>query len=312
MLKNVMDTGAEFQVNVTHIKNNDTKEYMTEKHTKCPDCTTTYKVTVPQLIAAQGLVCCPKCDNTFNAVTHIILESTEEEQTISGTHEQLKNKLIPNKTDFQNTLDPTTLEIFDRKVSQSNIDLTTYLNNLAYFSPEPVAALPTLNLAANVDHQTKKYSSSYYTLWGLVNISLVIVFVVQILMFNPKFLNNNALINSVYMKVCSLFKCDSVDEQYNLINSYDVKVSAFSKNQTQITGMLLNYNEHSLMVPKLKISLYSQDHLIFEHIYNPKDYLISSLTSVERIPQNSPFHFKIIFPMSQKTFDEYKIEILKP
>ena len=312
MLKNVMVTGAEFQVNVTHIKNNDTKEYMTEKHTQCPECATTYKVSVPQLIAAQGLVCCPKCDYTFNAITHIILETTEDEQTISGTHEQLKNKLIPNKTDYQNTLNSKTLEIFDRKVTQSNIDLTTYLNNLTYFSPEPVAALPTLNLASNLEPQAKKYSTSYYTLWGLVNLALVIIFVVQILMFNPKFLNNNALINAAYMKVCTLFKCESVDQQYKLIGSYDVQVSAFNKNQTQITGILLNYNEHSLIVPRLKVSLYSQDKLIAEHTYAPKDYLISSLTTVERIPQNSPFHFKIVFPISNKTFDEYKIEILKP
>ena len=285
---------------------------MTKKHTKCPDCATTYKVSVPQLIAAQGLVCCPKCDNTFNAITHIILESTEDEQTISGTHEQLKNKLIPHKTDFQNSLDPTTLEIFERKVSQSNIDLTTYLNNLAYFSPEPVTSLPTLNLASNIDQQSSKHNTSYYTLWGLINISLVIIFVVQILIFNPKFLNNNALVNTAYIKVCSLFKCAAVDEQYQLIDAYDVKISALNKNRTLISGILLNYNEHSLMVPKLKISLYSQEHLIFEHIYAPKEYLIASLATVERIPQNSPFHFKINLPMSQKTFDEYKIEILKP
>jgi predicted Zn finger-like uncharacterized protein len=284
---------------------------MNKKHTRCPECATTYKVSVQQLIAAQGLVCCPKCDYTFNAITHIIFEKTEEEQTISSTHEQLKNKLIPNKTDFQNTLNSTTLEIFDRKVAQSNIDLTTYLNNLSYFSPEPVTILPTLNLATNIDHQSKRYSTSYYTLWGLINISLVIIFVVQILIFNPKFLNNNSLINTAYIKVCGLFRCESLNKQYNLINTYDVKVSAFN-NQTQITGMLLNYNEHSLSVPRLKVSLYSQDHLIFEHTYNPKDYLIASLTSIERIPQNSPFHFKINLPMSQKTFDEYKIEILKP
>lgn len=285
---------------------------MTEKHTKCPTCATTYKVSVAQLIAAQGLVCCPKCDYTFNAITHIILESNKQDQTISGTHEQLKKKLFPNKIDYQNTLNSKTLEIFDRKVTQSNIDLTTYLNNLTYFSPEPVAALPRLNLASSLEPQSKKNTTSYYTIWGLVNLSLVIIFVLQILIFNPKYIKNNALINAAYIKTCTLFKCESVTEQYKLIGTYDVKVSAFNKNQTQITGVLLNYNERSLIVPRLKVSLYSQDKLITEYTYAPKDYLISSLSTVQRIPQNSPFHFKIIFPFSNKTFDEYKIEILKP
>ncbi len=49
---------------------------MPEKHTLCPECKTIYKVSVTQLTVAQGMVCCPRCDTTFNALLHLI--STEQ------------------------------------------------------------------------------------------------------------------------------------------------------------------------------------------------------------------------------------------
>ena len=44
---------------------------MSDKQTSCPKCLTIYKVSVAQLTVAQGMVCCPKCSMTFNALSHL-------------------------------------------------------------------------------------------------------------------------------------------------------------------------------------------------------------------------------------------------
>ncbi|MFX6821879.1 MJ0042-type zinc finger domain-containing protein, partial [Acinetobacter baumannii] len=45
---------------------------MNEKQTRCPKCLTVYKVSLTQLTVAQGMVCCPKCNLNFNALTNLV------------------------------------------------------------------------------------------------------------------------------------------------------------------------------------------------------------------------------------------------
>lgn len=52
---------------------------MSDKQTRCPKCTTIYKVTLTQLTIAQGMVCCPKCSINFNALTHLVQPAVSSE-----------------------------------------------------------------------------------------------------------------------------------------------------------------------------------------------------------------------------------------
>src|SRR5690606_35744058 len=63
------------------------------------------------------------------------------------------------------------LQIFDQKVEHSNIDLETYLNNLNYFSTEPISVLPSMNWEDQAEKQTKR-GPMYYIGWSLLNLSL--------------------------------------------------------------------------------------------------------------------------------------------
>lgn len=57
------------------------------------------------------------------------------------------------------------LDIFQRKVEHSNIDLKTYLNNLNYFSTEPIGNIPAMKLSAP-DLESEKSMAMVTTYFG--------------------------------------------------------------------------------------------------------------------------------------------------
>ncbi len=112
---------------------------MNEKQTRCPKCLTVYKVSLTQLTVAQGMVCCPKCNLNFNALTNLVnIELPEATNSSVLADGSIQTRYMTHSH---------VLDIFDQKVENSNIDLLTYLNNLNYFHNEPINALPNLNLA---------------------------------------------------------------------------------------------------------------------------------------------------------------------
>lgn len=101
---------------------------MNEKQTRCPKCLTVYKVSLTQLTVAQGMVCCPKCNLNFNALTNLV--NVEQPETVNSSalaHGSMQTRYMTHSH---------VLDIFDQKVENSNIDLLTYLNNLNYFHNE--------------------------------------------------------------------------------------------------------------------------------------------------------------------------------
>ncbi|WP_180069673.1 DUF3426 domain-containing protein [Acinetobacter sp. YH12112] len=289
---------------------------MSEKQTKCPECLTTYKVSVAQLTVAQGMVCCPKCASTFNALSHLVQPKPAPTQLeYNGfTGGQVSSPVLADHgLAFDDTHETHLLDIFDRKVEHSNIDLKTYLNNLNYFSTEPIASIPSMNLSENeLQQERKKHGAGYYTLWGIVNFSLVGLLIFQILWFNPKFMNNSPALTVAFNRVCQLFNCETFEKQYSLISINRVRVKRYDHEHTLFSGELINFHDKSLVLPKLKITLKDDNEEVATYVLEPKEYLIKSLASIERIPKNTPFKFEIQLPVTRKSFDTYNLEIIKP
>ena len=136
---------------------------MSEKQTYCPNCFTKYKVSVAQLTVARGMVCCAKCSTNFNALTHLVVEK-EPSSSPSTPPSNLDNKNSQSSEMSAETFmadqqpEQHLLDIFDRKVENSNIDLKTYLNNLNYFSTDPIGTYPALNWSEKIRtrEETKK------------------------------------------------------------------------------------------------------------------------------------------------------------
>ncbi len=292
---------------------------MSEKQTSCPNCLTKYKVSVAQLTVARGMVCCAKCSTNFNALTHLVVDKEETFSTATQTnsslnpvqetyasHELSSDLFISNQKAEQHLLD-----IFDRKVENSNIDLKTYLNNLNYFSTDPIGNYPALNWSEKTE-QEKKYGAGHYVLWGIINLFLVSLLVLQFFWFNPKILNNSPVISALFNTACQAFKCSIMEENYRLISTNKVKVKQISRQKTQFTGELINYHTQSLALPMIKVNLKDNGETISTYSFMPSEYLIESLQGIQRIPQNSPFKFKFSIPVARKSFDTYSLEIIHP
>ena len=284
---------------------------MSDKQTKCPECQTVYKVSVAQLTVAQGMVCCPKCDNTFNALSHLVFAFPQNKNSVTSQLHHIQNRSFMQAT-AELAQPQHILDIFQRKVEHSNIDLKTYLNNLNYFSTEPIGNIPAMKLSAPDLESEKKHGNGYYLLWGIINLLLIGLLIFQILWFNPKFLNSSPALNSVFTQVCQFFNCSSLEERYSLISANRVKVKRVDRMNTQFTGELINYYDKSLALPNIKVTLKEKQQTLSTYIYSPPEYLVESLSSIQRIPKNSPFKFDILVPMSRNDFDTYTLEIIKP
>ena len=278
---------------------------MTEKQTRCPNCTTIYKVSVTQLTVAQGMVCCPKCLNNFNALLHL-QKNAAQSYTDSDVNDSITN---------QPQVESHVLDIFNRKVENSNIDLRTYLNNLNYFNNEPINNIPSLNLALglneNQDHLKPK-SHFYYIAWTFVNLALLSILLFQIVWFNPTLTDRYPLVNSLFIKTCSILRCDTVDQRYKKIIIHDLKVRAVDRKQTEFTGRLDNQYSKSLELPLIKVSLKVENNVTATYIIPPNEYLIDSLVGIKRIPKNSPYPFKFKVNEHKNSFDQYELTVIHP
>lgn len=283
---------------------------MSDQQTQCPQCSAIYKVTVAQLTVAQGMVCCPKCSHSFNALLHLV---------------QIQVKHLPPQLKIQEDVNLSTnnlqniesssnlLSIFSRKVEHSNIDLETYLNNLNYFNTEPLKIIPMLNLAADKAYTPKKKNHFiHYVILGIINIIIISVIIFQILIRNPQLLSYNSAVDTTFHTLCDLFSCSSQEQQYALIDIHKIQIHLKDRKRSILSGELVNKNKQSLKNPRLLITLYKDGKQIFKRIYPANDYLIPSLKNVERIPKNSPFKFNIQLPLPANSFDDYDLQIIQP
>ncbi|OTG77141.1 hypothetical protein B9T26_00735 [Acinetobacter sp. ANC 4169] len=291
---------------------------MSEKQTSCPNCLTKYNVSVAQLTVARGMVCCAKCSTNFNALNHLVVEKENTSSTPSTssslnlkqeTHSS--SELSPDQFISDPHAEQHLLDIFVRKVENSNIDLKTYLNNLNYFSTEPIGNYPALNWSEKAE-QEKKHGALHYVLWGTVNLCLISLLILQFFWFNPKILNNSPAFSALLNSVCQTVSCSFMEQNYHLISTNKLKIKQISKQQTQFTGELINYHTQSLALPIIRVNLKENGQTISTYSFMPSEYLISSLKGIQRIPQNSPFKFKFSVPVARKSFDTYSLEIIRP
>lgn len=279
---------------------------MTDKQTQCPKCGSIYKILVAQLTVSQGMVCCPKCAHSFNAFLHFVkISNTALKEGLSTEQSNHISDTINNSSDL--------LEIFNKKVEHSNIDLETYLNNLTYFSNEPILRIPALNLADEqiiLKHIPSRIT--YYVTWACITSILFVILIFQLIMLKPDFLNSSPYIHSAFAKLCNLGNCSDLENQYASIKLKDMKLYYRDKSNLALTGELINNNNRSLQMPLLLLTLSKDGEIIFSRIYTSEEYLMMGLNNLQRIPINRAFIFNINLPLSQKHFDHYKLQVIRP
>ncbi len=111
---------------------------------------------------------------------------------------------------------------------------------------------------------------------------------------------------------CEVFNCSKLEEHYNLITIKKVKVRSIAKNEVEFSGQLVNYHDRSLALPILRVKLKENGAVFATHSLSHQEYLVASLSSIQRIPSNSPFKFKFKLPVDRKSFNSYDLEIIRP
>lgn len=292
---------------------------MSDKRTHCPTCSTTYKVTVAQLTIAQGMVCCPKCATSFNALSHLVTEVQNSVATLGAPSHieptelnEADNASLPlNSISDQHLSAYSLIHLFDQKVENSNIDLKTYLNNLNYFSTEPISVLPSMNWDDQAE-KTVKRGPLYYIGWSVFNVLLFGLLLFQFFWFNPQYIKNSHVMSMAFNGICEVFNCSNLEEYYTLIQPNKLKIKAVAKNETEFSGELINFHDRSLALPILRVNLEQRGEVTATYNLSPDEYLIESLVNIQRIPQNSPFKFQFSLPVDRKSFDRYRLEIIRP
>ncbi|EXB49125.1 hypothetical protein J522_0702 [Acinetobacter baumannii 146457] len=249
----------------------------------------------------------------FNALTNLL--ETDSEVTPTPVNRSLFSSIQPDSSFAEKQMQ--ILRIFDQKIENSNIDLLTYLNNLNYFNTEPVTALPNLNLSEDAllieqENNDKQHGWLYYTLWGIGNIALILVFAFQILWFNPKLMHESPALNQMFNYVCGVFNCKISNEQYQSLSFEKVKLKRVKQDATGFSGVLLNQDANSVVLPPIKVVLKQNGEAISSTVLKPQDYLVDSLKTIQRIPSNSPFRFEFTIPKSKNSFNDYSLEFVQP
>lgn len=289
---------------------------MSDKHTQCPDCETTYKVSVIQLTVAQGMVCCPKCLNSFNALTYLV-HSTHIPQTIAAAsyYQDLSQNLSVKKSTLPSLENPIDT-IFSWKPKNSNIDLRIYLNNLAQFNHHPISNTPLLNLSSNTheysQHKSRKKTLLYYLIWPASNIICLSILLFQILWFNPNLNERYPLLNALFSKTCAILHCDTTNQHYYQIKIEDLTVQHNTHDSILFSGVLINHYKKSLELPKIQVKFRKNRIETATYVILPHQYLNPSLSGIRRIPKESPYPFKFTIPNFHQPYDHYHLEIIHP
>lgn len=288
---------------------------MSEKQTRCPTCSTVYKVSVTQLTVAQGMVCCPKCSTDFNALVSLV---EPQSFSTSPVEQETPAENFQKSKDHNNVMlqEQNVLDIFERKIEHSNINLRTYLNNLNYFDNDPISQFPTLNLSSGTNNEIRNSrlnkSVIYYGTWTVINVMLIFILMFQILWFNPHFLEKSPLLNTFFIHSCNLFTCETIDQRYGQVEIDKLKVRQSNSGKTEFSGVLINHYKKGLALPLIKVSLINNGKVTISYIQAPSDYLIESLVGITRIPTDQPYDFKFKINKPRNAFDSYKLELIRP
>lgn len=281
---------------------------MSEKQTRCPNCLTIYRVSVTQLTVAQGMVCCPKCSAEFNALLYLYQSQVIEEEEYPSEALFFEQPALKIKAKEQHVF-----EIFDRKIEKSNINLRTYLNNINTLNNEPIAHYPSLNLALSQyspEYRTK--GILYYVVWSIVNLMLAFVLLMQVLWFNPEYLDRSPKLNAFFIHTCNLLSCETIDQRYSYIKVSKTQLKVITNDTLVFNGVLTNTYKNGLELPLLKLTLLKDKNVVYSTIKNSDQYLVKSLSGIKRIPQNSPYKFQIELNIDRNSFSEYRIEVIHP
>lgn len=176
-------------------------------YSQCPNCQSTYELTLMQLNIAQGKVRCAECHATFDAFAHFTLDpdylpNTNAQNFIHYSLQHDTKDILTDPFDLtahaskNASIIDHVMDMMNSSVEGSRLNLYTYLNHLDTMSPNQfglnktlTVATPNINPKKNEVRYVRKAKMTdtqrnYYVTWGVLNFLLVLLLIFQIFFFH--------------------------------------------------------------------------------------------------------------------------------
>lgn len=159
---------------------------------------------------SQGMVRCARCQHVFDAYSCFVFDPEYRKPPLSNFFTDVITPATTVDTEhFSPSQDNTNIDniqqvqyvnqLMSESIEGSRLNLYTYLNHLDTLNPihsqkqqdENNPSSPISTTQSTLSHQhsrsQKKKNILYYSIWGIINLLLVILFIYQIFFFNYPF-----------------------------------------------------------------------------------------------------------------------------
>lgn len=167
---------------------------------QCPNCQVTYQLSLMEMNISRGMVRCACCQHAFDAYSCFIHDPDYQPPPVTNyltevlftQQESSQQHLWQNSSPLHSSEQSQYVQQFmEQGVQDSRLDLYTYLNYIDTLSPihseqenNIVATSASLPTPQQVKFHRKKRRLNYYLMWGMINLSLICLFILQIIFWN--------------------------------------------------------------------------------------------------------------------------------
>ena len=265
--------------------------------TRCPECQTTFHVSVKQLAERDGLVRCGRCHSVFRGDEQLLSETEPEQALQQADYPTLQ------ESDVANNKPPIKGKKRDKKKKKAAYN--DPLHQDQYYTP-----LPTVK---ELLHGVKPSARTRPVFWFIGIVLLTISLPLQYLYFYSSELARHAPLTPYVMRACEIMGCIIMPwEDVNLVELSNPIVEPHTKyeNALHIEATLINRAQESQPFPRMEISLIDrQGEVITRRIFSPKQYLQQAQTQQNMLPNIAvPVTVEVTHP-SQRT-EGYEIRLL--
>ena len=268
---------------------------MTAPSVRCPQCSTSFRITRAQVLAAEGAVRCGSCLVVFNA--RPAFEGLLEKQGVSQTP-PASDKKIHSDPSFQ--ANPQTSDEEDSSFPGShalrgNPHLPSHSTT--------VADTPTQSLGIS-QHSTdsQQHSSSIRKKgkkWLLISTItlLAILLVMQFFWFQRDRLALNPWLRPAYQSLCEIASCTlPIQTDIQAIKSVQLLVRSHptTDNALIVDTLIINQANHPQPWPSLHLAFSDlNDHPVASRTFSPKEYLGGELSQSKEMPAGQPVRLSL-------------------
>ena len=288
-----------------------------EKYTRCPGCSTVFRVTAAQLALRGGQVRCGQCKTVFNGV------------------EQQVSLAVPNRTDealSEAALGPPTLTL--RNAASLEVPIPPPTDRVADppgDAPAPAAsaapatapaAAPTAAQAPAVDRFAPPATTSRRArtiAYGVAIVALLLLMAAQAAYhFRDSIVTFWPVTRQAFERVCDVAGCAirplrDAAMSYLSIESSDLQADPAHRGLLILTATVRNRASWPLAYPYLELTLTdAQDQIVVRRALAPADYAGGTADLAHGIPGHGEIPLKVFIDASTTTQAGYRLYMFYP